>query len=58
MHTNTDDAEDDHDTGLTGGPALAALGDLVDGVADDEGVDGGHCEWRGGFQLEDGVSGW
>jgi len=39
-----DDAEHDNDTGLTASP-VAALGDLGDGVAsDDGGVDGRHCE--------------
>lgn len=37
-----DDAEDDHDTGVLAGP-VAALGDLGEGVASDDGeVDGRH----------------
>jgi len=39
-----DDGEHNNDTSLTAGP-VAALGDLGDGVASDNGgVDGRHCE--------------
>nr|XP_036584950.1 uncharacterized protein CTRU02_04919 [Colletotrichum truncatum]KAF6794718.1 hypothetical protein CTRU02_04919 [Colletotrichum truncatum] len=37
-----DDAEDDDDTGLLRSPV--ALGELVDSVANNDGVDGGHCD--------------
>lgn len=40
--TNTDDAEDDHGADVPGGPVLA-LGELVNSLAGDEGLDGGHC---------------
>lgn len=43
-HTDTDNAEDDHDTRLPGSPVLLALDELVDDlVAGDERLDGGHC---------------
>lgn len=38
-----DDAKDDNDTGLLVGPVLA-LGELVNSVAGDNGVDGGHFD--------------
>lgn len=42
--TNEDDAEHDHDTGLSGGPALLATDERGDErVAGGEGVDGSHC---------------
>jgi hypothetical protein len=45
---NEDNAEDDDDTGLLGGPVLT-LGELGDsGVAEGEGGDGGHCVCLGG----------
>lgn len=40
---NTDNAEDNHDTGLLGGPVLA-LGELHEGIASNDGVDGRHFE--------------
>lgn len=43
-HTNTDDAEDDHDTRFLRGPVFLTLDQLVDDiVAGDEGLDGSHC---------------
>lgn len=41
-HTNEDNAEDDDDTSLLGGPVLA-LGQVADLAGDESGVDGGHC---------------
>jgi hypothetical protein len=47
VHTDEDDAEDDHDTRLPSSPVLA-LGKLVHNrIAGDEGVDGNHFDWSG-----------
>lgn len=47
--TDEDDAEDDNDTGLSGGPVLA-LDQLAHGASGNELlVDGGHCVLSGEF---------
>ena len=44
QHTDTNDAEDDHNTGLPGSPVLPLDQLASDKVTGDESVDGGHCE--------------